>query len=433
MVARPLSGRRRALWFIALSVGWAAMALVVTLIGPLPGALGTGPLKPGSGNAGIVSHLALGAVVTGSLLCVLHSTVRARRNLLVGSGLVVLGGIALLSGTEALQLLTESRKAALDDGLTNVAGAVLVAIVLIPAFAFSPPSRARTTATVFGVGATILLIATSIAVVAPGRDRSSGTAANPIVPSTPDTDRCLAEMISIPPSARSQPKTDPGVAVPPPILRVDLPGDGSVRTSGPLSALELDINGGVDLDSGGGAAFSGRDEALTTRDPATELIEHLASGTSFTVDAWFKLNDLEQGGPTRLVSLSSGTGVFQTNLHLGVHDGQLSVRLRTACQPRLWVTAGSLSTEPTHAAVTFDEGEVTIYLDGQPVSELRLVRPAIDGWRQDLPLVIGNVGSLNRGFRGTIRSVSLRDTAVDADGVASIAADAGARAALLQS
>jgi uncharacterized protein YfiM (DUF2279 family) len=60
--------------------------------------------------------------------------------------------------------------------------------------------------------------------------------------------------------------------------------------------------------------------------------------TSFSEDC-----SAHQEGPTRLFTISDGTGVDDVDFHLGLEDDDLSVRLRTSCDIFNWIVVPDVS------------------------------------------------------------------------------------------
>ena len=121
-------------------------------------------------------------------------------------------------------------------------------------------------------------------------------------------------------------------------------GSGSTAgDSGGSESLPLDLvgrrttwvdGGGLHVD--GGAAMSAS--------PAAGIVRAVRASGEMTILARVRPASLDQSGPARIVTMSSGTGYGQVNVHLGQDGRDLSVRLRATCGDFNWTTVPNVFT-----------------------------------------------------------------------------------------
>lgn len=341
-----------------------------------------------------VGHLLLGLLLGGSGLCMARALAGGRIQR-TAVALAVGATTAFLMGTELLQGLTTTRRPEVVDAVADLAGVVLAVGLLVPAFSLVP-RRSDRVADAFVSLAIVSALGVTIGGLASPSERPSAS-----WPVTGPSD-CIETYKTLPGAVDNvEPsEVEPAPAV---LAQFDLTSDPT-RSVGSLSPIELVVSGGAVARSEAGADFSGSSAALDSVTPPVELIQAVASRESFSADAFFSPSDTSQTGPTRIVTLSSGSGRSEVDFHLGLEGDRLSVRLRTRCGP-LWFLVGAVGPEGTHAAVTFDRGRLTMYLAGRPVASAVLRDASLSRWDRRSRLLIGNEATLNRGFRGTVRSV----------------------------
>ena len=129
---------------------------------------------------------------------------------------------------------------------------------------------------------------------------------------------------------------------------------------------------------------------------------------SFTTSLWVRSFDLEQSGPTRIVTSSVGPESGQVNFHLGQQKEKLSVRFRTGNQHETdWeLSKSSIESDRwTHVALGWAKGDATLYVDGKPDLKFKTSFGSISGWDKDFPLLIGDELTGERSFVGDITDV----------------------------
>jgi hypothetical protein len=405
--------RRRAglVWAVAVAGAWIAAALYLTQVAALPRALR-------QDLDDTAAHLVLGVVVAGCFVCVIWSLGWRGRRLLVGGFAAALASMAFLVGTELLQAPSLARQPELSDALADVAGALLVAVVLFAAFRARPPVPELVANGFLGVAS--LTLATLVALVlvsppAPVRERSDpGLQAAVLEPA------CRTGLVRAdgPPSSGIV-TTEPAVQ---PLWRFNL-SRGLDQVEGTLPPVRLETLGSVAYQPGAGAIFAGGRGGLTSSLPADDLLAALAERQRFSVDAWVDLAAGGQSGPARIVALADGTRRDQSVFHLGVEGEQLSVRLRSGCDATNPTLVDGLGPGRRHVALTYDDGRVQVFIDGQRRVEYQLDDADLGHWLMPVPLNIGNEKSQNRPLRGTVSVVSFWPEPLPADQVAWLASD----------
>ncbi|MGI9612524.1 MAG: LamG-like jellyroll fold domain-containing protein [Acidimicrobiales bacterium] len=140
----------------------------------------------------------------------------------------------------------------------------------------------------------------------------------------------------------------------------------------------------------------------------------------FTIVATVASADLAQSGPTRIVSLASGTRADDINTHLGQEGRSASLRVRVGEETLENVLVPGVFTDTgSHTLVfRFHDGDVELFRDGELVDSFETVHDDIAGWRGDVSLNLGNEATGDRPFDGTIDAASFYQRALTDDEVA---------------
>lgn len=162
---------------------------------------------------------------------------------------------------------------------------------------------------------------------------------------------------------------------------------------------------------------------LESMQAAEKLGPLLAATDAITIEAWIEAANLQQDGPARIVTVS--TGGFLRNFMLAQDENTIWVRLRTSAtdfngEPNL-VSPGVLTTELTHIVYTRTaEGDEELVLNG--LLQAKGARDGtLDNWDQNLKLAVG--GELDtpietRDFQGTIHRIGIYQRALEHDEIA---------------
>ncbi len=314
---------------------------------------------------------------------------RSRRHTaLLALGIAVAGGILL----ELLQAIGGARDPTIADALVDAAGAVVAVVVLSwPRVSVGTWVRivAVGTALMLVVAVPILLFATTPDDASPGCDVAQVAVSGP-------------EAVA------------PSGSVPEPVAAYafDATSGDSVADSSGSPALPLERIGRTSWIRGGGLRLAGG--AARSTSPASAIVRSIRASGEMTALARVRPSQLDQGGPARIVTISSGINFGQVDVHLGQEGRSLSVRLRATCGEFTWTKVPNVFTstcDPVDLAVTFTEGIERVYVDGAPVAAWRL-RGTLGNWDPQFPLVVGNEATLDRPFLGDVFGVRVYDRAL---------------------
>jgi hypothetical protein len=154
---------------------------------------------------------------------------------------------------------------------------------------------------------------------------------------------------------------------------------------------------------------------LRSLQPPATLIGQLKRGRGLTIEVVLRPESLEQDGPARILTISSGTS--QRNVTLGQSQDAYHVRCRTTTTndngaPDLQAVAGSAELGWTHLVYTFQtNGLATLYVNGQEQGT-RQIGGDFSNWSEGFYLAIGNETSGDRPWRGWLRRVAVYDRAL---------------------
>ena len=199
-------------------------------------------------------------------------------------------------------------------------------------------------------------------------------------------------------------------------------GDVVQDISGVGAPMDLLIQGEMEwLPEGGLRNVNGKAQASLAS--SQKLIDMIAAGDQFTVEAWVIPENLDQNGPARIVSYSVDTG--RRNFTLGQQGPEYNARVSTDStgnngnNPSLSSGADYLVTDLTHVVMTYDNvaGGRKFYINGQLVSEEDLGQDQLN-WENDNIFVIGNEVTDNRLWRGIFRYVAIHNSALNSQQIA---------------
>lgn len=151
-------------------------------------------------------------------------------------------------------------------------------------------------------------------------------------------------------------------------------------------------------------------------EPAAGLVRAIKQSGKVTVEAWLASANIEQSGPTRIVTLESGQGY--PNITLGQERSQFVLRLRTPAAVD-WERARVVFVQPAtpeesvvvgalqHVVVTFDGNLTVFYVDGEPVAETDEFAGSLEYWDEEMHLALGNQPLGERQYVGTLHLVAL--------------------------
>lgn len=146
--------------------------------------------------------------------------------------------------------------------------------------------------------------------------------------------------------------------------------------------------------------------------PQVNQIRHrLMQTDELTVETWFETSNLSQGGPARVFTISRGPWTRRMNLHVGVTDDGVSIRLRNSCNIFNWVQVDDVldADRPHHVLFTWAGGLISTWVDGVLVGRDELPWGDFERWNVNYETVIGAEFGGGQAFDGTIYSVTMWD------------------------
>jgi hypothetical protein len=174
-------------------------------------------------------------------------------------------------------------------------------------------------------------------------------------------------------------------------------------------AARFDHNSALVLDGG----------ACLALDADQRLLEACKASNELTIEATIKPANVTQGGPARIVTFS--TDPTHRDFTLGQEKDHLILRLRTpqtgenGVSPELSLCAVKAG-RTVHVAITYAEGRVVCYLDGEQVEESRAIHGNFSNWSTQ-HLLFGDEWSGERDWSGTLEGVAIFSRALSSDEV----------------
>ncbi len=174
------------------------------------------------------------------------------------------------------------------------------------------------------------------------------------------------------------------------------------------------------LEGGAGLRFDHDRAGASSERPARRLIERLRDTGALTVEFWMEPDELAQGGPARLVTLSQNISRRNLTLGHGQHRDagpNLSVRLRTTHtdengMPDL-VAQNAIVAARAQYVVTYAGHTMAVYRDGRLIHTASRAG-AMSNWSHDHLLALGNEPGADRAWRGRLHRVAIYDRALNA-------------------
>ena len=241
------------------------------------------------------------------------------------------------------------------------------------------------------------------------RDRNGNLACLSLLPDEPGE-----AAVDVPPAE------DP----PPPVGKRAhrIPGDGTGRVVAWAAGMGTAMSGSADASAGGpflrrrGSARIDEQGALAVGEGAflvdgvnTALLERCRRSGELTLDVVFRTDTLQQGGPARIVSFSADP--YRRNFTLGQQDDRLLFRLRTpntganGMKPETTLCR-IRANEPHHVILTYRDGELVCYLDGNSVARSDAVRGGFGNW-EPMHLLLGDEFEGARDWKGAISRLAI--------------------------
>lgn len=165
-----------------------------------------------------------------------------------------------------------------------------------------------------------------------------------------------------------------------------------------------------------GQAYVNRDYAMylsrgafLAEDRDATLLNACKQTNQLTLEAVITPDHLQQKGPARIISFSSGHG--HRNFTLGQEGHALVFRLRTphtgenAVNPQVKLCALS-EKQPIHIIITYQPGQLICYRNGEKVYETDRIQGDLSTWTPQ-HLVFGDEWNGNRDWSGTLEGVAI--------------------------
>lgn len=160
---------------------------------------------------------------------------------------------------------------------------------------------------------------------------------------------------------------------------------------------------------------------ISSGGPATKLINACKASNELTIEAWVTPATTNQGGPSRIVSISTDPNHRNVTLAQGLKPGEptnlYNVRLRTTDSnengiPSLSSAADSLRAQLSHVVFTRDRsGNAIIYINGQERAVDQLTG-SLTNWAANFPLLLANERTDDRPWLGTYTLVAIYNRAL---------------------
>ncbi|MGF1573138.1 MAG: choice-of-anchor D domain-containing protein [Sumerlaeia bacterium] len=157
----------------------------------------------------------------------------------------------------------------------------------------------------------------------------------------------------------------------------------------------------------------------------SEISDPITGSNEFSIEVLFEIDNLNQTGPVRLISLSNGTA--QRNVFIGLQNNDLILRTRTVGnvsgdEPA--VVADDILTAGLHhiIATRSADGNIRIFHNGRLAVETNLNLGDLSNWDENFQLVLCNETTGNRAFDGSLRYAAIHHVALTAEEVAQNAA-----------
>ncbi len=200
-------------------------------------------------------------------------------------------------------------------------------------------------------------------------------------------------------------------------------GDIVRDVSGVGTALDLVINDPGNVTWGEGVLSVNASTLIASEGAASKLIDGLSATNEITIEAWLSTDNLTQGGPARIATLSQSSR--QRNFTLGQEGDAFNVRLRTTdnnsngsrpsvSSPNELIAPSSL----THVVYTRDiNGLANLYVNNELVKS-QSISGDFSNWDGDHQFALANEFNSDRPWLGQYDYLALYSQSFDGDEVA---------------
>ena len=159
--------------------------------------------------------------------------------------------------------------------------------------------------------------------------------------------------------------------------------------------------------------------ALSTNGAATKLVARAQASGELTVEAWVTPANSTQGGPARIISMSTDPQL--RNFMLGQEAGTYAARFRADGEsdwdngsPTIFTTAGTATSTLTHVVHTHSAGGAEVLYVNGVVDETFTRDGGLSQWDASYPLTVANEATNDRAWLGELHLIAVYDRALDA-------------------
>lgn len=183
--------------------------------------------------------------------------------------------------------------------------------------------------------------------------------------------------------------------------------DGTIKTA--EKRVTLNAAGDASLSPAGEIVLSGG--AFGIDNAAAHILAESRKNNELTLELIFQSASGNQRGPARVLSFS--TDPYNRNFTIGQEGGELRLRLRTpgtgtdGSKPEVKL-ADVPANQLCHLLVTYSDGQLQAYLNGQRTCNDKRVRGGFSNWTEQT-LLLGNEATLDRPWSGRILGFAIHN------------------------
>lgn len=158
---------------------------------------------------------------------------------------------------------------------------------------------------------------------------------------------------------------------------------------------------------------------LSTTGAATKVHSRATASGELTVEAWVRPADITQGGPARIISMSTSASL--RNFLVAQEMSTFATRFRAEGQtgsdngsPTVFSSTASASPQLVHLVFTHGtNGDEIIYIDGAVDTTFARVG-GLSQWDASYPIVVANEADLGRDWLGELHLIAVYERALSA-------------------
>jgi hypothetical protein len=196
-------------------------------------------------------------------------------------------------------------------------------------------------------------------------------------------------------------------------------GSGTVAhdVSGVGTPLDLNVGDPLAVQWSPGHLTFVSGTLLASAVPALKVVNGIRRSGELTIEAWVRTQKVEQSGPARILTISSGTTA--RNITLGQDADRYDVRLRSTSTsdnglPPITSTPGKVETALQQVVFTrAASGAARLYINGVLNAD-SLVEGTLSNWDATHPLALANEFTLTRPWLGELHLAAIYGRALSA-------------------